>query len=385
MFLVWYTSSHGFGHAVRDIELLNEIGRRQPQLKIILRSSVPRWFLEASLRVPVDVQAADVDTGVVQIDSLRIDEQQTARKAARYYADFDARVEAERVLLETTACDLVVGDIPPLAFAAADRAGVPSVAVGNFTWDWIYAAYPQFARIAPDVIPTIGAAYAKAALALRLPMHGGFDTMTDVIEDIPHIARHSAQGREVARRLLGANIAETIVLSSFGGFGLTLDYENIARTNPFRVIVTEQEFAHQVNAPNLVRLSRQEMSSRGLNYEDLVAAADVVVSKPGYGIVSECIANRTALLYTTRGRFAEQDVFMREMPKALRCLGLPQEDLLSGRWGDAVSALLAQEAPPGVPPTDGAAVAAAAILRLLSDPTRYTWQPRRHTNDPETR
>src|SRR5688500_8684470 len=202
--LVWYTSSHGFGHAVRDIEVLNEIGRRQPELKIILRSTVPRWFLEASLRVPVDIQTADVDTGVVQIDSLRIDEEQTARKAATFYESWDARVELEAAILRTIACEVVVGDIPPLAFAAAERAGIPSVALGNFTWDWIYASYPQFERIAPDVVPTIGTAYSRAALALRLPMHGGFDTMTEVVEDIPHVARRSARGRDAARRLLGA-------------------------------------------------------------------------------------------------------------------------------------------------------------------------------------
>ena len=383
--IVWYTSSHGFGHAVRDIEVLNEIGRRQPELKIILRSTVPRWFLEASLRVPVDIQTADVDTGVVQIDSLRIDEEQTARIASAFYESWDARVELEAAVLRTIACEVVVGDIPPLAFAAAERAGIPSVALGNFTWDWIYAGYPQFERIAPDVVPTIGAAYSRATLALRLPMHGGFDTMTEVVEDIPHIARRSARGREAARRLLGASTAETVVLASFGGFGLMLDYENVARANPFRLIVTEQESAHPANAPNLVRLSREDMSRRGLRYEDLVAASDVVVSKPGYGIVSECIANGAALLYTTRGRFAEQDVFIGEMPQALRCFALPHEDLLSGRWRDAVAALLAQDAPSGLPPTDGAAVAAAAILRLLSDSTRYTWRRARHTNDPETR
>ena len=42
----------------------------------------------------------------------------------------------------------------------------------------------------------------------------------------------------------------------------------------------------------------------GLRYEDLVRAVDVVLTKPGYGIISECIANDTAMVYTSRGRFA---------------------------------------------------------------------------------
>ena len=51
-----------------------------------------------------------------------------------------------------------------------------------------------------------------------------------------------------------------------------------------------------------------------LRYEDLVHAVDVVVTKPGYGIVAECLANGTAMLYTSRGRFREYDVMVAEMP-----------------------------------------------------------------------
>ena len=100
-------------------------------------------------------------------------------------------------------------------------------------------------------------------------------------------------------------------------------------------------------------------------YADLVAASDVVVSKPGYGIVSECIANDTPLLYTPRGRFAEQDVFERDMPDLLRCRRIEQDDLLAGRWQPAIDALLAQPSPPSQPATDGAEIVASAILDQL--------------------
>ena len=96
-----------------------------------------------------------------------------------------------------------------------------------------------------------------------------------------------------------------------------------------------------------------------------MAAADVVVSKPGYGIVSECVANGTALLYTSRGRFIEYDMFVAEMPRVLRCRHISQEDLFAGRWADADRALLAQAEAPEQPRTDGADVAADAILESI--------------------
>lgn len=371
MIVVFYISAHGFGHASRDIEVINEIGRRRPDARIVVRASVPAWFVEASVRVRIELEPLETDTGIVQIDSLRLDEDETARKAAQFYADFDARAEAEAALLRELEPSVVVGDIPPLAFAAAGRAGVRSVALGNFSWDWIYEGYPQFESLAPGVIATINAAYSSATRALRLPLHGGFDAMRGVTEDIPLIARRSALGREGARRALGLTPEEAVVLASFGGYGLGLDVAAIANANPFTLIVTGHESREEAGSNSggrLLRLTSPDLLARGLRYEDLVAASDVVVSKPGYGIVSECIANGAALVYTSRGRFREHDLFVEEMPKVMRCRYLSREDLRSGRWNDAVDAVLAQAQPPQHLATNGADAAAREIIGAADRP-----------------
>ena len=365
MVLVWYVSSHGFGHAARDIEVINEIGRRRPDVRMIVRTLVPVSFVEQSVTAPVELQQAETDTGVAQVDSLHIDESATAKQAAAFHEDFNARAEAEVGVLRQIRARVVVADIPPLACAAADRAGVPSVVLGNFTWDWIYAAYPQFAAIAPGVVETIGESYARAARALRLPLHGGFETMREVVRDIPFIARRSRRSRDEVRRALGFSPADRVVLASFGGHHLGLDYGAIARRNPFRLLLTDYEYPRGADANGLVLVARQHLADRGLKYEDLIAAADAVVGKPGYGIVSECVANGVAFLYSLRSRFAEQDVFEREMPGCLRCRRIERDDLLAGNWRDHIDALLAQPPAPTAPPTHGAEEAAAAILEML--------------------
>jgi L-arabinokinase len=101
-------------------------------------------------------------------------------------------------------------------------------------------------------------------------------------------------------------------------------------------------------------------------YEDLVAAVDVVLTKPGYGIVSECIACGTPLLYTSRGAFREYDIFVREMPRYLRCRFIDQADLFAGRWQASLDALLAQPGAPESIDTDGADVVAG----ILADAAR---------------
>jgi L-arabinokinase len=344
MLIAFYISGHGFGHASRDIEVINAVTRQGGgEVRMAARTTVPSWLFERAC-VPVDVVAIESDTGMVQIDSLRLDERRTAVRSAAFYSTFEQRVDAEARALRTLGAELVVADIPPLAFAAAARAGVKSVAFGNFTWDWIYEAYPAFESLAPDVVPTIRAAYATATRALRLPFHGGFEPMAAVVDDIPLVARQSRRDPADTRRLLGADASRPLVLASFGAYGATLPCDAVRAARQFTLLTVDREPPH------------------GLHYEDLVAAADVVVSKPGYGIVSECIANDTALLYTSRGRFVEYDLMVAEMPRVLRCREISQEDLFAGRWTNAIVDLLAQPAPPDRPRVDGADVAAAAIL-----------------------
>jgi L-arabinokinase len=365
--LVFYISGHGFGHASRDIEVLNALSARRPDLHLIVRSEVPEWLLRSSAEAEFELQRAQVDSGVAQVDSLTIDEAETARRAEAFYADFERRSEEEAWLLRDLDAGIVVGDIPALAFAAAARAGVPSVALGNFTWDWIYAGFAGFDTLAPQARSAIRSAYERTGLTLRLPMHGGFAGMRTVV-DVPHIARHAARSREETRRLLDLDPGEVVVLASFGGYGLPLDYETIAAANQLTVVVTDHETdkaGTRRGSGGLRRVSRQELAEKTLRYEDLVGMSDVVVTKPGYGIVSECIANDVALLYTSRGAFPEYDVMVAEMPRVLRCRHIEQEDLLAGRWAQSIRALLSQALPRERAATNGAEIVADAILGLL--------------------
>ena len=73
------------------------------------------------------------------------------------------------------------------------------------------------------------------------------------------------------------------------------------------------------------------MDAARIEYVDLVAAADVVVTKPGYGIVSDAIAARTRMLYTDRGDFPEYPIMVREMGEWLPAEYVANDELLGGR------------------------------------------------------
>ena len=119
-----------------------------------------------------------------------------------------------------------------------------------------------------------------------------------------------------------------------------------------------------------ISINEEAMYDAGVRYEDLVGAAEVVVTKPGYGIISECIANDTAILYTRRGHFPEYDVLVEEMPKYLRSAFISQDDLFAGKWESPLDKLLAQPKPKKKPETNGADVAAEILLKALDKPPK---------------
>ncbi len=341
MTIVFYVSGHGLGHASRSATLVAELIGRRRDVRVIVRTNAQALPFERLGGDRFLLEPCDSDSGMAQIDSLHADVPETARRAVRFYGAFDARVRDEARYLRERQARLVVADVSPLGPAAARRAGVPAILVANFTWDWIYAFHPEFEALAPGVIPTIENAYAQTTVALRLPLAGGFASIATV-RDIPFIARRSLRDRDETRHALGIADRSPVVLCSFGGYGMPLPYERVARSGVTALAPTRPP--------------------PGLLYEDLVAAVDAVVSKPGYGIVSECVANTTPFLYTSRGPFAEYDVMVAEMPAMLRCRHISHDVLLSGDWKAELDGLLAQEHPAHRPRVDGAAVAASIIL-----------------------
>jgi hypothetical protein len=364
--IAFYISGHGFGHASRQIEIINALGTLRPDLRIVVRTSAARWLFERTVRVPFDFQQAECDTGAVQLDSLRLDAAETIRRAARFYETFDARAEDDAEILRVANTALVAADACPLACAAAARAGVPSIVISNFTWDWIYEEYREYLPAAPQLLPAIRAAYATAAEAWRLPMHGGFEAFA-VVRDLPFVARHATHTPEHTRTLLGLPKTGRLALSSFGGYGIDgFDPAHLDCLDDFGVVLTGRD-ARGAAAPSAVHfIDESRIYDQGLRYEDLVRAVDVVVTKPGYGIIAECLANDTALLYTNRGRFREYDVLVAAMPRFVRAGFIEMDALLAGRWKDSLQALMDRPAPPERPATDGATIAARWINDRLT-------------------
>jgi hypothetical protein len=366
-------SGHGFGHAVRAAEVARAL--LQAGARVIVRTDAPRWLFPPAVEL-APPQPAPLDVGVVQHDGLDFDIAATRARWVDFARSFDSRAAAEARWLQAAGVDVVLGDVPPLAFAAAHQAGIPSLAVANFGWDWIYAAWPDF----DQAIASVQTGYRQADLLLRLPLHSptsdAFAAFRQIV-DIPLIARRATRDRDTVRAELGLPAERPVVLISFGGFAAAgFDVAALAASGGYTFVVTPP-----LTVAGAVPARIRVLDRPPDDYVSLVAACDVVVTKPGYGIVADCLANDVAVLFTDRGPFREYDVLADALPRLGRARYVPRADVLAGRLGADLDALLAQPRSLSTLDFSGAAAVAEWALRVakpgnvLAAPARLSPPP----------
>jgi L-arabinokinase len=366
--IAFYISGHGLGHAMRMKELLGRVRALDPRGALLVMGSMPGWVFTEPPALPAAFRRMRCDAGASQRNSLRLDVRRTLVENRAFYRGIGGLAREEAGRLRRARVGLVVGDIPPLAFLAASAAGIPSVAVGNFSWDWIYEAYePAFPSFRP-IVELIRDAYARADLLLRLPFHGRMDAFRRV-RDIPLITRRAARPRGEIRRALGIPRGERrkVVFVSMGG------HDNAGTVGGGRADFGDYLYVSFFRLSAKMRHLILPESRAGIPHQEIVAASDCVISKPGYCTVAECIANRTPLVYTPRDDFREFGVMEAAVRRHCAWHRIPRRDFHDGAWAGHLDAFFAAARPAPAPMrTDGADVAARIILEMAGGAARPT-------------
>lgn len=356
--IAYYITPHGFGHAVRSLEIIRHLLLLAPNLEIIVVSDIPDFLIQENAGRALPYRRKVLDIGLVQLDSLRFDLMVTRTRLEALRRDQSSLIGEEAAFLRSSNATLVVSDIGFVPFHAAKRLGIPGIGVSNFTWDWIYSYFAQCSGEWNPLIEWIRSGYRKARFLLQLPMHGDCSVFKR-IEDVPLVARHARVRREDVRRSLGLTVGQKAYLISFAA--LDLSRQALARIEaiPDAVFLYKRPLLYRFR--NGISLDAHDFS-----YADVVSAVDAVITKPGYGIVSDCLAHRTPMIYCDRGDFPEYPILVEVMESHLPAVFMPSNELLEGRWEEALHALQAASIPDKPIRTDGARVCAERILEVLT-------------------
>ena len=349
--IAFFVSSHGFGHASRSCAVMQALREKQPALGFRVYTETPEWFFRDAVG-DVDYRRLRTDVGLVQRSPLKEDIPATLKELAQFMPFFPAAVDA--LAAEIADQDLVVCDVSPLGLHAAAAAGVRSVLVENFTWDWIYAAYRHAHPELAPFIEYLQHIYRKASL--RIQAHPVCHPVSGAVTVGP-IARRLRESRTAVRDHLGVDADRPLVLVSMGGVPARYPFLGRLQDRSDCVLLL----------PGAARERRREgavlmLPARSDFYHpDLVNACDALVCKAGYSTLAEAHQSGVPIAWFPREHFPESPVLDAFIEREMSGIRLLPSDWDGGAWIDRLPELLALgRRAPG--PTSGADEVAGFLM-----------------------
>lgn len=351
-----FVSSHGFGHAARACALMQEVEARAPfPVRFEIYSEAPEWFFEESLPLSFELVPESVDVGLVQRTALEIDLDASLRSLRESHPVAATRLRALSKRLVASGARMVVADISPLGLLCAREAGLPSLLIENFTWDWIYRRLPLDRDALTPILAELERAVDSATVHLRTePVCG--PTRADRV--VGSIARRPRVDRERTRARLGIPSDRPLALMSMGG--VPWSHSDLGRLPNERLHVLAIGEYRGDPPPGVTVLPHHSR----FHHPDLVAAADVLIGKLGYSTVAECWQAGTALLWIDRPGWPEQPALAAHVAEVLPSASIGPDELTGVAWRDRALEL-ATDVRPRRPYRDGRAEAAGEVLTLL--------------------
>ena len=345
--LALFISPHGFGHAARTIAVAQALQHRKPDLQFHIFTTVPEHLFNESLH-NIHYHQVKTDVGMIQSDALSCDAGKTKDALDAFFPFSEALLTDLAGIVKD--CHSVLCDISPMGIEVARYAKRPSVLVENFTWDWIYAEYPEltaYSKLLADI-------YSRADVRIQTePVCNRLDTRS-----CPPIFRKKRRDASTIRRELGAGDRK-IVLITMGGIGYPVEkLQGFESCDDCYFIIAGQKKTSMLGS-NVMGLSVDSH----YYHPDLICAADLVLCKSGYSSVAECYQAGTRVVAIDRQGFAESRVLTDFISDQLGGTIIDEEDFVTGKWLKLLPELLQKRcsAPAG---TNGADLVAEIILSL---------------------
>ncbi|OQW41323.1 MAG: hypothetical protein A4C66_10120 [Nitrospira sp. HN-bin3] len=353
--LIWAAiSAHGFGHAAQVVPVLNALGDLVPNLRVLLRTTVPASFFVDRLKIPWETSPVRQDVGCIQQGPMTIDLEATWREHHQFHSTWKERLQTEIASMKAFRPDLILADTPYLALAAGHAASIPTVALASFTWDLILSEYQPPPLIdGHTIIQSIRQAYGQADLAIRITPSPTLDGFNRVVTIDP-IAEPAIPARAELAEHLALTPGERTVLIGFGGIPLT--------SVPFETIESLPGYRFLFDGSTPLESKRfLSVKSLPFSFRTLLASVDLVMTKPGYGTLVEAVSLQIPTVYVRRYNFGDEQSLVDYLHRFGRGVELSMDNFLKGHWATALEKAINLPAPTPPPEPSGASKAAALL------------------------
>ena len=354
MHIVYYISSHGYGHGVRSCAICNRLSNK---VELTVRSLLPEQFFFEELSRSFHYYPDNFDCGCIQTDCVTVDIEKTLQTYMKIADRNREMLEKESKWCRDNKITGIVSDIASFPFEAGKKAGIPSVGVSNFSWEDIYEPYLSVLPEFEPYFKKIQEQYHMADLLLALDPPNPMKSFKNS-KNVPVVGRKGRNRNSEVRARYKIDSDKKIGLIYTGDFGMdTVSWKKLERFD-------EWEFVGGYPLPG--NPSNYHLATKDdFTYQDISASVDCMISKIGYGVYSECLINGVPLLYLPRSDFSEYPV----LEQAVREWGygycISYDDFSNLQWGPILEKVKNIE-PPRKNDLNGDLVCAGEIESLFS-------------------
>lgn len=347
-----FVSPHGLGHATRAAAVGAAL-EADCSLEIFTR--IPRELFAQTLRRPFGHYPEQTDVGLIQASPLEVDLPRSRETLARFLPFDSSMVARLAARVRARECRLILCDIAPLGIAVAQAAGIPSVLIENFTWDWIYRGYTDQAPDLEDAAAYLEEIFAAADYHIQAE-----PVCRPVAADLTcaPVARRARRARAVVRAELEIPLQARGVVISLGGLDPAEPMWRRLRAVP------ETWFLVPIAGNEAQRLDRVIFLPESY-HPDLIAASDAVISKVGYSTLAEVYHAGLPFGYIERPGFRESAPLTEFITREMSGLSISTAAFKNGDWVTDLPALCALSHRARTGP-NGADQIAAFIRNLLA-------------------
>ncbi|MDP1610248.1 MAG: hypothetical protein Q8M11_04280 [Sulfuritalea sp.] len=355
MHLLVDISAHGLGHLAQTAPVLNALHGLLPDLRLTVRSAIPQARLARRIAVDFTHVPEARDFGFVMKNAVDIDLAASAQRYREFHADWRQRVAAEADWLRRHDIDALLSNVAYLPLAAAAEAGIPAAGLCSLNWADLFAHYfagePWMSAIHAQMLAAYDAGRCFLRVTPGLPM-------SDLRrrQEVAPIARLGRRDRARVARLLGLNEDERWILLAMGGMEFPLPVHEWPQT-PGSIWLVPNECA-------AARADMRSFGVVGLDFGDVLASVDAVITKPGYGTFVEAACGGIPILYLERTDWPETPYLAAWLAPHARAAMLTRGQLMAGDLMDVLQGLW-QTPAPALPVADGAQNAAQRLVQAL--------------------
>jgi UDP:flavonoid glycosyltransferase YjiC (YdhE family) len=343
--IAYFVTPHGFGHAARSAAVMAAVSRIAPWVHFDIYTSIPCWLFEESFMatdfgkykttdVTFSYHDCLTDIGLVQNSPFEEDLPETI-KHLEAFLPFDAKMIADLTkTVSTNSTHLILCDISPLGIAVAREAGIPSVLIENFTWDWIYEGYNVHRPLLVGHISYLREIFNTADFHIQTQPTCQNSELVDLIT-LP-VSRHPQSTPDKTRSELGIPKSSKMVLITMGGV-----QEQFTSQDPLKTI-EDVVFVIPGASQSVLRRGQVILLPHHSHFyhPDLIHASDLVIGKVGYSTIAEIYHAGVPFGYISRSKFREAEPLAAYIRENIPGKEISISDFKIGKWVDEIPELL---------------------------------------------